>query len=368
MRYGFLFIPLMIFSYQGFTQSPDRISYQALVRNTSGSILANQSVGLRISILKGSILGTTLYSEAHSTKSNAQGIINIEIGLGTVLSGSIGSIYWGSDAYFIKTELDINGGSSYQLVNTVQILSVPYSLYASDVFSYRSFQGDTLVIGRKKYIIQGLTDVSMYPFPPNSMFCSSGQTEIVEVKNQITGRIWMDRNLGAKQIATSISDIHSMGDLYQWGRRSDGHQCRSSTIVNVLSSTDNPTNTSFIISNATPNDWRNPQNSNLWQGISGVNNPCPDGFRLPTESEWLQEVSTWTSNDATSAFQSTLKLPLVGYRNPSTGAIVSSGSIGNYWSSTTSGSQYVKYFAVGVNNLLTTTRASGHAVRCIKNQ
>jgi hypothetical protein len=124
------------------------------------------------------------------------------------------------------------------------------------------------------------------------------------VTNPATGKTWMDRNLGASQVATSSTDANAYGDLYQWGRGSDGHQCRNSPNTSTLSSTDQPGHGSFIFS---PSDWRSPQNGNLWQGLSGINNPCPSGYRLPTEAELNSERLSWISNNAAGAFASPLK-------------------------------------------------------------
>lgn len=95
----------------------------------------------------------------------------------------------------------------------------------------------------------------------------------------------MDRNLGATQVATSITDAASYGDLYQWGRGADGHQIRTSATTTSLSSADAPGNGNFIKAGP-PYDWRNPQKDILWQGVNGVNNPCPSGHQLPTDTEW----------------------------------------------------------------------------------
>ena len=120
-------------------------------------------------------------------------------------------------------------------------------------------------------------------YPANSVFCAAGATAIVDVTNPTTGKIWMDRNLGATQVATTTTDQASYGDLYQWGRRADGHQCRTSPTTVTLSSVDQPAHGDFILAPNAPYDWRSPQNANLWQGVNGVNNPCPSGYRLPTD-------------------------------------------------------------------------------------
>jgi uncharacterized protein (TIGR02145 family) len=161
--------------------------------------------------------------------------------------------------------------------------------------------------------------------------CDGSNMAIVDVLNPATGKIWMDRNLGASRVATSSRDASSYGELYQWGRLKDGHQCRNSTTTTTLSSTDVPGHANYITINTTPNDWRNAQNSNLWQGVNGINNPCPTGYRLPTSTEWTNEVNSWgTWPREASAFSSLLKLPVAGLRDRSTGNITS--NIGNYWS------------------------------------
>jgi uncharacterized protein (TIGR02145 family) len=205
-------------------------------------------------------------------------------------------------------------------------------------------------------------------FPAGSVFCAAGQTAIVDVTNPSTGKTWMDRNLGASQVATSSTDAAAYGDLYQWGRRSDGHQCRNSTTTTTLSSTDQPGNGNFIVAPNTPNDWRSPQNINLWQGLNGVNNPCPSGYRLPTETELDGERLSWSSNNSAGAFGSTLKWSNVGGRL-TTGVLNAGGTTARYWSSTIiSGASRALAFET-TNAYLTGSfaRAFGFAIRCIKN-
>ena len=103
------------------------------------------------------------------------------------------------------------------------------------------------------------------------------------------GKIWLDRNLGAEQVATSSTDYLAYGDLFQWGRAADGHQVRTSSATSTNSSSDDPGHDNFILEPSSPFDWRSSQNNSLWQGGSGINNPCPPGFRLPTEAEWEAE-------------------------------------------------------------------------------
>jgi uncharacterized protein (TIGR02145 family) len=178
----------------------------------------------------------------------------------------------------------------------------------------------------------------------------------------------MDRNLGASQVATSSTDANAYGDLYQWGRFADGHQCRNSGTTTTLSPTDTPGHGNFILSPNAPNDWRTPQNNTLWQGVNGINNPCPVGYRIPTDAEWDAERLSWVSNDEVGAFLSPLKIPLNGARNGSNGSLVNVSTNGGYWSLSLSGI-YARCIVFASTNayLLSSYRIDGYSVRCIQN-
>jgi uncharacterized protein (TIGR02145 family) len=215
-------------------------------------------------------------------------------------------------------------------------------------------------------------------YPAGSVFCASGPTPVVEVINPTTGKIWMDRNLGASQVATSSTDATAYGDLYQWGRRSDGHQCRNSATTTTLSSVDQPAHDLFILipnQMNSPSDWRNPQNNNLWQGVNGVNNPCPFGYRIPSEAELDEERLSWSTNDATGAFNSVLRLTVSGNRNELNGLFYTINTHGDIWSSTIDVTTYNTFVSkvLEFNNvqniafLARRDRAYGFSVRCIRN-
>ena len=109
-------------------QTPQAFKYQAVARDGMGNVLGNKAVSFRISILQGSASGSAVYSETHSKTTNPFGLVDLEIGHGTPVSGSFTGINWGSDSYIIKVEMDPNGGSSYIILGTSQLLSVPYAL------------------------------------------------------------------------------------------------------------------------------------------------------------------------------------------------------------------------------------------------
>jgi len=113
-----------------FAQSPQTMSYQAVVRNSSNALVASTTIGMQISILQKSSTGDPVYIEKHSTTTNANGLATIEIGGGTPVSGRFETIDWSSGPYFLKTETDPTGGSSYSISGTSKLLSVPYALYA----------------------------------------------------------------------------------------------------------------------------------------------------------------------------------------------------------------------------------------------
>jgi uncharacterized protein (TIGR02145 family) len=204
-------------------------------------------------------------------------------------------------------------------------------------------------------------------YPEGTVHCTGTPTEVVDVTSPSTGKTWMDRNLGATQAATSSTDSLAYGDLYQWGRAADGHQCRNSATITTLSSTDEPGHDDFITSGFGSNyDWRSPQNDNLWQGANGINNPCPSGYRLPTNAELDAEHESWSSDDAAGAFSSPLKLPVAGFRS-SNGSLYSVGSYGSYWSSRVDGtvSNYLDFFSFAAN-MDGSYRANSISVRCLK--
>jgi uncharacterized protein (TIGR02145 family) len=182
------------------------------------------------------------------------------------------------------------------------------------------------------------------------------------------GKIWMDRNLGASRVATSSTDSVGFGDLYQWGRAKDGHQLRTSATTATLASVDKPSTSDFINVKTGTQDWRNPQNSTLWQGVNGSNNPCPTGFRLPTVAEWNLEIESWSGKNDVGAFASSLKLPLSGSRSTSTGDIALAGTGGYYWTSTVDGNRSrVVVISESQAFVSTSVRGDGKSVRCIQN-
>jgi hypothetical protein len=189
------------------------------------------------------------------------------------------------------------------------------------------------------------------------------------------GGVWMDRNLGATQVAASSTDTASYGDFYQWGRAKDGHESRNSAATSAATPTTGNTVTSadaghgdFILAGSgTNNNWTDfAGEATLWQ--SGLNDPCPAGYRIPTVIELNDELGQFSTNDADGAF-SALKLPLGGNRSYSGNNFNNVGSEGRYWSSTVSADNVNTqnlHFWGGNAQISNNERAYGFSVRCIK--
>ncbi len=112
-------------------QAPKRISYQAVVRNASSEVVSEKPVSVKLSVLSGSVTGTSVYSETHSLTTNKNGLVSLQMGGGTLVAGNFNSIDWATGSYFVKTEIDPDGGTNYTIQSTSQLLSVPYALNAN---------------------------------------------------------------------------------------------------------------------------------------------------------------------------------------------------------------------------------------------
>lgn len=127
-----LFLFSIFFSLSSaFAQAPQKMSYQAVIRDTGNTLISNAAVGMKISILQGSTSGTAVYEENHTSTTNLNGLATLEIGNGTPVSGTFSAINWSAGPYFVKTETDPTGGTSYTITGTSQLMTVPYAMYAT---------------------------------------------------------------------------------------------------------------------------------------------------------------------------------------------------------------------------------------------
>ena len=195
-----LILLLLSFALTAFSQAPQSFQYQSVVRNAAGEIIANQAVGMRISLRQGTPLGSTVYQETHTPTSNAFGLVNLQVGMGTVVSGAFSAINWGAGPYFIEVELDPTGGTNYTVMGTSQLMSVPYALYAETTNGITGgfYRGDTLKLTRSDGTVLNILPCGVDNLATGSeatFNCTSntaaGNTDQVEVALAYTG---MDEN------------------------------------------------------------------------------------------------------------------------------------------------------------------------------
>ena len=134
----------VFFSYLSFGQSPQKFTYQSIIKNSSGYLLKNQDVGLRISVLSNSSNGIEVYSEEHFPTSNSNGLVTLIIGEG-LTNDNFSEIQWGDGEFFLKVEVDPEGGNNYTMNQTSQLLSVPYALYAGNSGSKLNLLGQDFI-------------------------------------------------------------------------------------------------------------------------------------------------------------------------------------------------------------------------------
>ena len=146
MKRIFTILATVLLTASVFTQAPEKMSYQAVIRDASNNLVTSQSVGMQVSILQNSASGTAVYVETQTPTTNANGLVSIEIGNGTVQSGDFATIDWANGSYFIKTETDPAGGTNYTITGTSQLLSVPYALHAKTAESITDAETDPVYI------------------------------------------------------------------------------------------------------------------------------------------------------------------------------------------------------------------------------
>jgi hypothetical protein len=322
--------------------------------------------------------------------------------------GAISPIGIGTNTPAASAALDVNSTSKGFLIprmtsterNRMEPASTAAGLqvWCSDC---NAGAGELSIYNGEQWTTSSGTIANATPPTGGNAICDGTRPTVVKEVVTTTGKIWMDRNLGASRAATSSNDYFSYGCKYQWGRGNDGHasinytSSTAGTSVNgtttTLSSGDVPGNAQFIRGNtsasaygSSPNpDWRTSANDNLWQGINGINNPCPAGFRVPTQTEIVNELNTNLDFNGTSyyysissAFSNILKLPASGdrYMSNNTNELISNlNSLTRLWTSSINSGTTVngqaRMLEAGSNYGFTNnmTRSWGLAVRCIKN-
>lgn len=394
-------------------QAPQSFSYQAVVRGANNTLVTNKTVGVKICLLQGSENGTVTYAETHTPVANDNGLISIAIGNGKVEKGVFSTIDWSKGPYFIKTETDPTGGTSYSLSSVSQLLSVPYALFAAnsqpgpkgdkgdpgkdgaqgpagpkgdtgaqgfpgkDGVNGKDEQklsvsptGDTLYLTNGDFvIIPGLSAANPKTKPTSGYGLNITDVEGNSYKTVYIGtQQWMAENLKVTKYNDGTT-IPNITDNYQWSQLTTGGWA--------------------YYNNDAANNAKYGKLYN-WYAVSpttnGNKNVCPTGWHVPTDAEWtvltdylggltvaggkLKEEGTtsWNSPN-TDATNESLFSALPGDTRDVNGNYYNIGRFGLWWSSTENNTDYAWYLELytGVGNAYRNSRIkkNGLSVRCL---
>jgi len=263
----------LFFTQRTDAQPPEKMSYQAVIRDANNMLITNHTIGLKISILQGSSFGSPVYVEIQSVATNANGLLTIEIGGGTVIYGTFASINWTKGLYFIKTETDPTGGTNYTITITSQLLSVPYALHAKTADSIAG----GIDAATKTYLDDLLAQLKLLK---NTIY-SGGPVNDIDGNNyntvKIGTQVWMAENLKATRYsngdtigttASAIIDIsYESLPEYQWAF--NGNVSNVVTYGRLYT----------------------------WFAITDSRKICPTDWHIPSNTEWTTLTDYLTNND-----------------------------------------------------------------------
>lgn len=366
-------------------QSPQKMSYQAVIRDDGNTLVTNLVVGMQVSILQDSPSGSPVYVETQSPSTNANGLVSIEIGSGTPVTGTFAGIDWSAGTYFIKTETDPEGGTSYTITGTSQLLSVPYALHSKTADSITgakpetdpvysgsqaanisdgditnlgnlsgvnsgdqqllvSEMGDTLSLSNGNWVIIPGISAANSDAPLTVSDIDGNIYKTVEIGNQV----WMAENLKTTRYAdgTPITNGTLLGgigytDKYYFIYQNDPNYKDIYGLLYTWSATTNGVN-----GTANP---------------SGVQGVCPDGWHVPSNAEKTELITYLGGSDIAGG-----KLKEVGtahWNAPNTGATNESGfaalGTGSFFYQT---SHRYEYGLIGDHNSIWTATTNANHV------
>ncbi len=343
-------------------QSPQKVAYQMVVRNASGELVKESTVGVRISILQGSAEGSAVYVETHAPQSNINGLVSLAVGGGTPLENTFADIDWASGPYFLKAETDLAGGSSYSISGITEILSVPYALH---VKTAETVSGTVLArieaLEESQLLKYGFTDAR-----------DGNHYQVVKIGNQV----WMAENLkylphvaGPGTGSTTASYCYVYG--YDGTNVTDAKATANYSAYGVLY------------------NWSAAMNGEAGSNINpgGIQGVCPAGWHLPGDAEWteltdylggasvagskLKESGTthWSSPNEGATNESGFSGLPAGYRGAN-GGFFYIEIYGDWWSSAeySTDNAWFRYLSASDSNVhrFNFAKAHGFSVRCVR--
>jgi uncharacterized protein (TIGR02145 family) len=385
----FLFLAPALYS-----QAPQSIPYQAVVRNTDGSNMANTAVNITLKIHDNSATGTVVYEETHTTATNAQGLVSLNVGGGNAVTGTFGNINWGAGSKFLQVLM--NAGNGIVDLGTQQMMSVPYALQAENTYIRVSLTGDSLFIGDQVSIVPGVsaanhpivvqTGATLLPGNalcttiPISVSSCNGQTTLtyqgaVYDLIEIGGQCWFGDNLSA----TTLNDgtpIPLITDNTAWSTTTTPAYCyyQNNTAYQTLYG--HLYNFATVQTNQLcPTGWHVPSDCE-WMymegslGMSIADQQIGTGFRGTTEGDALKSLDGWnvphTAHNNSTGFTAYPG----GYRF--TSGTFNGRTLYGYWATSspdgTTGNVWNRKLNVGNSNISRSANSAvqGYSVRCIK--
>jgi uncharacterized protein (TIGR02145 family) len=391
MKRVVLSIIIVLMCVLSIAQVPESFNYQAIPRNASGGTYPDQAMNIRISILSGSPTGSSVYAETFNATTTSLGLLNLQVGKGTPVSGNFTTINWGTGSYYLKVEIDPAGGTSYVVMGTTQLLSVPYALFSetseTSVDAVK-IAGNQTIAGNK--IFTGTITVST---PVNATdaatktYVDNLQSQITVLENKLINSGLIVKDIDGNLYSTvKIGNQVWMAENLKTTKLKYGGTIPLVTDNTAWSNLTTPGYCWYNNDEATNKDTYGALYN--WYTIS-TTNLCPMGWHVPTDIDWttlitylggnsvaggkLKETGTahWLSPNA-GATNETGFTALPGNLRVNDGTFGGASGIGSgYWWSSTVYDTMNAYLCIisssyGSINIGGGNKKFGHSVRCLK--